>query len=139
MCTCAESCPNLWPHSVAPCTVACQAPLSMGFPRQKYWSGLPCPLLGHFPDPGTEPLSLQLLHWQAYSLPTEPPGKPKFFSLNSIHCSLLFINDLTSCFKLQNGKSLLSCKLDWISWKSLPGCCVKKVSEAESGFKGEIL
>ena len=36
-------------------TVACQAPLSMGFSRQEYWSGLPFPLPGHLPDPWIEP------------------------------------------------------------------------------------
>ena len=36
-------------------TVACQAPLSMGFSRQEYWSGLPCPPPGDLPDPGIEP------------------------------------------------------------------------------------
>ena len=43
-----------------------QAPLSMGFSRQKYWSGLPCPPPGDLPDPGIEPMSLMsscLLHW----------------------------------------------------------------------------
>ena len=39
-------------------TVAHQAPLSMGFSRQEYWSGLPCPLPGDLPDPGIEPTSL---------------------------------------------------------------------------------
>ena len=39
-------------------TVACQAPLSMGFFRQEYWSGLLCPRLEDIPDPGTEPMSL---------------------------------------------------------------------------------
>jgi len=39
-------------------TVARQAPLSMGFPRQKYWSGLPCPPPGDLPDPGIELTSL---------------------------------------------------------------------------------
>ena len=40
-------------------TVTCQAPLSMGFFRQEYWSGLPCPHLGDLLDPGIiEPLSL---------------------------------------------------------------------------------
>ena len=58
---------------------ACQAPLSMGFFRQEYWSGLPCPLLGDLPDPGTEPTSLGLRHWQKGSLPLTPPGK--FFHL----------------------------------------------------------
>ena len=36
-----------------------QAPLSMGFSRQAYWSGLPCPPPGDLPDPGIEPLSLK--------------------------------------------------------------------------------
>ena len=37
-----------------------QAPLSMGFSRQEYWSGLPCPPPGDLPDPGIEPASLML-------------------------------------------------------------------------------
>ena len=40
-----------------PQTVALQAPLSMGFPKQEYWSGLPCPPLGDLPDPGIKPAS----------------------------------------------------------------------------------
>ena len=39
-------------------TVAHQAPLSMGFSRQEYWSGLPCPPPGDLPNPGTEPTPL---------------------------------------------------------------------------------
>ena len=54
-------------------TVACQAPLSMGFSRQQYWSGLPFPPPGDLPDPGIEPVSPVL---QADSFITEPPGKP---------------------------------------------------------------
>jgi len=38
-------------------TVACQAPLSMGFSRQEYWSRLPFPSPGELPDPGIEPAS----------------------------------------------------------------------------------
>ena len=49
-------------------TVARQAPLSMGFSRQEYWSGLPFPPPGDLPDPETEPRLLRLLHWQADSL-----------------------------------------------------------------------
>ena len=41
-----------------PGTVARQAPLPMGFSRQEYWSGLPCPPPGDLPDPGIEPTSL---------------------------------------------------------------------------------
>ena len=64
-------------------TVACQAPLSMGFSRQEHWSGLPCLPPGDLPDPGTESMPLQLLHWQAGSLPLVPPGKSLWqFSFN---------------------------------------------------------
>ena len=56
-----------------PWTVAQQAPLSMGFPRQEYWSGLPLPSPGDLPDPGIEPVS-SALHTD--SLPSGPPGKP---------------------------------------------------------------
>ena len=59
-----------------PWTVACQAPLSMGFSRQEYWSGLPFPSPGDLPDTGIEPRSLAL---QADALPSEPPGKSPFF------------------------------------------------------------
>ena len=40
-------------------TVACQAPLSMGFSRQEYWSGLSCPPPGDLPHPGIEPMSVR--------------------------------------------------------------------------------
>ena len=43
---------------VTPWTIACQAPLAMGFSRQEYWSGLPCPLPGDLPNPGIQPASL---------------------------------------------------------------------------------
>ena len=60
----AKLCPTL----VTPWTVACQAPLSMGFSRQEYWSGLPFPSTGDLLDPEIEPGSPTL---QADSLPTE--------------------------------------------------------------------
>ena len=55
--------------------VACQAPLSTGFSRQEYCSGLPCPPPGDLPNPGIKPMSLKSPHWQAGSLPLMPPGK----------------------------------------------------------------
>ena len=45
-------------NSLTPWTVAHQAPLSMEFSRQEYWSGLTCPPPGDLPDPGIEPTSL---------------------------------------------------------------------------------
>ena len=62
--------------SVTPWTVACQAPLSMEFSRQEYWSGLPCTSPWDLPDPGIESGSPTL--W-ADSLLSEPPGKPLEF------------------------------------------------------------
>ena len=64
------SCPTL----ETPCTAACQVPLSMGFSRQEYWSGLPIPSPGDLPEPGIESRSPAL---QADALTSEPPGKPK--------------------------------------------------------------
>ena len=58
-----------------PWTVAYQAPQSMEFSRQEYWSGLPFPSPGDLPNPGIEPRSPAL---QADALPSEPPGsEPK--------------------------------------------------------------
>ena len=54
-----------------PWTVAYQAPLSVEFSRQEYWSGLPFPPSRDLPDPGTEPKSPAL---QADTSPSEPPG-----------------------------------------------------------------
>ena len=53
-----------------------QAPPSMEFSRQEYWSGLPFPSPGDLPNPGTEPGSPTL---QVEALPSEPPGNPQNF------------------------------------------------------------
>ena len=69
-----------------------QAPLSTGFSRQEYWSGLPFPSPGDHPDPGIEPRSLA---WQADSLPSDPPGNVifnlsglAFWHTGSLSCSI---------------------------------------------------
>ena len=66
----AKSCPTL----ATPWTVAHQAPPSMEFSRQEYWSGLPFPSPGDLSDPGIKPGSPAL---QGDSLPSELLGKPK--------------------------------------------------------------
>ena len=70
---------SLEPHGLfeSSGTVAHQAPLSMEFSRQEYWSGLPCPPPGDLPNPGIEPRSPVL---QADSLQAKPPGKPRMLS-----------------------------------------------------------
>ena len=59
-----------------PWTVACQAPLSMGFSRQEYWGVFPAPPPGDLPHPGIKMSLLCLWHWQMDSLPLAPPGEP---------------------------------------------------------------
>ena len=66
----AQSCPTPRPRGL---TAAHQAPLSMGFPRQEYWSGLPCSPLGDPPDPGIELASPAST---GGFFTAEPPGKP---------------------------------------------------------------
>ena len=60
-----------------PRTAAYQAPLSKGFSRQDYWSGLPYPSPGYLPDPGIEPESVMSLALAADSLSLMRPGKPR--------------------------------------------------------------
>ena len=64
-----------------PWTVALQAPMSMGFSRQEYYSGMPFPSPGDLLNPGIEPSSLAL---QADSLPAEPQEKPKNTRVGSL-------------------------------------------------------
>ena len=89
-----QSCPTL----CDPWTVAYQAPLSMGFSRQEYWSGLACPPPGDLPDSGIRPTSLAL---KADSLPTVPPGKPyRTFHLLKAFVMCLRINGIKGGMKL---------------------------------------
>ena len=64
--------------SVIAWTVAHQAPLSVGFSRQEYWSGLPCPPPEDLSYPGIKPASHMPPNWQAASLPLVPPEKPTY-------------------------------------------------------------
>ena len=63
-------------HFAIPWTVACQAPLSMGFLRKEYWGGLPFPPPGDVPDPGVEPMSPVSPALTRGFFTTEPPEKP---------------------------------------------------------------
>ena len=62
-------------------TIACQAPLSMGFSRQEHWSGMACSPPGHLPNPGTEPRYPAL---QVDSLTSETPETPKNTGVSSL-------------------------------------------------------
>ena len=54
-----------------------QAPLSLGFSRQEYWNGLPCPPSRDLLNPGIEPVSLKSAALTGEFFTAEPPGKPK--------------------------------------------------------------
>ena len=73
---------------VTPWTVACHDPLSMGFSREEYWSGLPCPPPGDLPDLGIKPRS-PVLAGRFFT--AEPPGK----SQSLLHYCFIFINALS--------------------------------------------
>ena len=64
-------------------TVARQAPLSMGFSRQGYWSGLPCPPPGALPDPGIKPMSLKSPALAGGSFTTSATGEAQAFQYSA--------------------------------------------------------
>ena len=73
---------------VTPWTIAYQAPLSLGFSRQEYWSGLPFPSPGDLLYPGIEPRSPAL--W-ADALSTKPPWKPNYIYIYNIYIIIIYI------------------------------------------------
>ena len=74
------------PLFVTPWIIAHQAPLSMGFSRQEYWSGLPFPPPGHLPDPGVEPTSHMSPALAGGFFTTTTPGE----SPGGVHCAIYF-------------------------------------------------
>ena len=75
---CVTACSVISDSLKAPWTTACQVSMSMQFPRQEYWSGLPCPPPGDLPGPGIKPMSPASPALQANFLSTELPGKPRY-------------------------------------------------------------
>ena len=92
---------RLTEHEGSPVDGSLQAPLSMGFSRQQYWSGLPCPPPADLLSSGIKPRSPTL---QADSLLSEPPGKPRNTGVGSL--SFLQINFPTQ----ESNQGLLHCK-----------------------------
>ena len=74
---------------VNPWTVAHQSPLSMGFLKQAYWSGLPFPSSGALPDPAVEPMSLMSPALAGDSLPLSHLGSPELSFMNVKNIQLL--------------------------------------------------
>ena len=87
-------------------TVAPQTPLSMGFSRQEYWSGLPCPPPGHLPSPGIKPRSpalqadsLLVSHWVIFLI--RMPSQPQVV-IRTPTCKSLQIAQHLSIFSVQD-------------------------------------
>ena len=88
---CAQLLSCIWLF-VTPRTVACQAPLSMGSPRQEYWIGLPFPSPEDLPNPGIEPMSLGSPALASRFLTTVPPRNERRL-LNKPSAQFLSINN----------------------------------------------
>ena len=83
---------------VTPWTVAHQAPVSLGFSRQEYWSGLPCPPLGDLPNPGIEPTFPVSPALQMDSLPLSLWGSPvRLFTVSHFERVVFPVQPLTDC------------------------------------------
>ena len=102
-CMCAQLCPTL----CDPWTVAHQAPLSMEFSREKYWTGLPFPSLVDFPDLGIKPMSLVSSAMVGRFFITVPPGKsyPSLGSSTLLEEGSSFLNVLSLFSWLQDSRT----------------------------------
>ena len=120
---------------MTPWTVAHHAPLSMGFSRQEYWSGLPFPSPGDLPHLGMEPRSPAL---QADSLPFEPPGKPR------ASCQMPPLEfDSRKCISIKSFQFFLSSSVNTVSILFDTDCiyfrcamCSEEAATAERGLFG---
>ena len=123
---------------MTPWTVALQASLSTEFSRQEYWSGLPFPSPGNFPDSGIKLGSPAL---KVDSLPPEPPGKPIYTYMHSKHKTVYIIvviiigSNSFCCSNLWHPMAVLWAMdhhMEFLSrdinnsvgvWKCAHGCC----------------
>ena len=109
---------------VTPWTVAHQAPPSMGFSKQEYWSGLPLPPPGDLPGPGIEPRSPAL---QADTLTSEPPGKPNgsriYWLSKHLHFEMTVDTQIQNCQDQTHYPLFSKIFLSWLTY--IPGNLAK--------------
>ena len=125
LCLVTQSCPTLCnPMDCSPARLLCP----WGFSRHEYWSRLPCPPPGDLPNPGMEPRSPAL---QVGSLPSEPPGKPWWNTLNTLF-SCFFPCD-SSSYSGHWNKTILFFLLHlsafvhlYFSWNVYPHLCISE-------------
>ena len=126
VCFLAQSCPIF----VTSWTVARQAPLSMEFLRQEYWGGLPFPTPGDLPDPGINLCLLQILHWQADSLPLYHLGSSYFSFYTHICCFCWIICKYVSSFET----SLLNTSCSAPEYDTLPFSYIVTLKKTNSSL-----
>ena len=97
-------------------TAGHQAPLSMKFPRQEYWSGLPFFPPGDLPKPGIEQHALCLLHWHGDSLPLSYQGSPKRSCVKQQMCWLPFVFSTLPCSNVFETFLVKELEVFWESW-----------------------
>ena len=123
---------------VTPWTIARQAPLSMRFSRQEYWSGFPCPPPGDLPNPGIKPVSRCISCITGGIFTTEPPEKPMIGAkaglgekgdINSLRLPAQCCQDIqvqiSSIQSCRNGKT----GGDAVAWRNLSKAIVTETTE----------
>ena len=110
-------------NSLGPIGLACQAPLSLGFPRQVYWRGSSFPSPGDLLTQGSNPHHLCLLLWQVDSLPLGPPGKPfvfVFVFVLLIFMAIQLIYNVVLVSAIQQNESVIPTHLSTLSYILFP-------------------
>ena len=103
---CVRLCETLW-------TIAHQAPLSMGFPRQEYWSGLQCPAPEDLPNPGIEPVSLMSSALAGRFFTTSAMQEAHTFYIKCIY-TYKYVYAYIGAEKVQTVKNLSSVQKTWV-------------------------
>ena len=120
VCVCVVGGHSAVSSSAIPWTIACQAPLSMEFSRQEYWSGMPFSSPGDLPDSGTEPMSLLSPALVGRFLITVLPGKPRtycYLCSNQLLLHLVSRSKLNVCYMELSNSTILKFSFKQVEYK----------------------